>query len=205
MFLQILQILRFILSQRRNNFLVLQQRQNLLTLLLQFMQRRENLFPLIDEFLWNVIGVMNLLPQARGIIHHICRLHEVVLCLRQVLGWVHIFLGEEFEQRENEMSVQEGDELLGEIIFLSLHTISTLIFAWRGRDTSSPADVDADIESVWTGVSSVEGAAMTDAWMCEWAMRRKLRPTFSRTMQISILTRRFVPRGRLRRRSFQRG
>jgi len=96
------------------------------------MQRRENLFALIDEFLENVVGVMNLLPQASGIIHHVCWLHEVVFCLCQVLGGVHVFLGEEFEERENEMSVKERDQLLGEIIFLSLHMMSMLFVLGDG-------------------------------------------------------------------------
>lgn len=124
MVLQVLQILRLVLSQRRNNLLVLQQRKNLLALLLELVQRREDLLPLVGEFSGHVVRVVDFGPEAGGVVHHVCGLHEIEFCLHKVVCRVHVLLGQEFEEREDEMSVQEGHELLRQVVLLSLPRVS---------------------------------------------------------------------------------
>jgi len=59
-------------------------------------------------------------PDIGDVVGHVCGFEEIVFCLHEVCGGVHVFLGEEFKEREDELAVEEGDQFLCKIVFLTL-------------------------------------------------------------------------------------
>src|SRR5277367_3735826 len=100
------------------------------------MQRREDLFALLLEFWRWFVAIVDFFPEVGSVVCHVCRFEEIVLCLHEVFGGVHVFLREEFEERKDELSVEKGDEFLREIIFLTLPVRISSIVRWEVSTSS---------------------------------------------------------------------
>ena len=79
---------------------------------------------------------MDFFPEIGDVVGHVCRFEEIVFCLHKVCGGVHVFLGEEFEEGEDELSVEKGDQFLSEIVFLTLRVRTLWLVRWEGVTSS---------------------------------------------------------------------
>ena len=80
--------------------------------------------------------MVDFFPEIGDVVGHVCRFEEIVFCLHEVFGGVHVFLGEEFEEGEDELSVEEWDQFLCEIVFLTLNVRILLLVRWEGVTSS---------------------------------------------------------------------